>query len=71
MIAPTLAEPGCIEYRLHQDLSNPAEFTFFEVFADRDAWDVHMQKDHVGQLLADISELFVTNPQIRQMSEVG
>ena len=28
LIAPTRAEPGCVEYWLHQDNEDPAEFTF-------------------------------------------
>lgn len=70
MIAPTRAEPGCVEYRLHQDQSAAAEFTFFEVFADRAAWDAHMQTDTVRNLLADISQFFVGMPQIRLMSKI-
>jgi quinol monooxygenase YgiN len=28
LIGPTRAEPGCVEYWLHQDNDDPAEFDF-------------------------------------------
>ena len=28
LIEPTRVEPGCVEYWLHQDNEDPAEFTF-------------------------------------------
>jgi quinol monooxygenase YgiN len=71
MIAPTRAEPGCVEYRLHQDMTNPAEFTFFEVFAGRAAWELHMQARVVADIMTDMDTFFVGMPQIREMAAIG
>jgi quinol monooxygenase YgiN len=41
LIEPTRAEPGCVEYWLHQDNDDPAEFTFYENWTNRREWDKH------------------------------
>ena len=47
LIAPTRAEPGCVEYWLHQDNDDPAEFTFYENWTSRAEWDKHMELPHL------------------------
>jgi quinol monooxygenase YgiN len=47
LIAPTRAEPGCVEYWLHQDDDDPAEFTFYENWTSREEWDKHMEMPHL------------------------
>jgi quinol monooxygenase YgiN len=39
LIEPTRAEPGVIEYWLHQDNDDPAEFTYYENWMSRAEWD--------------------------------
>ncbi len=51
LIDVTRAEEGCIAYHLYQDNSNPAHFTFFEQWANRELWQVHMN----NQPLKDFS----------------
>ena len=48
LIAPTRAEPGCVEYWLHQDYDDPAEFTFYENWTSREEWDKHMELPHLA-----------------------
>lgn len=48
LIAPTLAEAGCIQYDLHQDNENPNHFLFFESWESRELWQDHMQADHLA-----------------------
>ncbi|BDS05997.1 antibiotic biosynthesis monooxygenase [Oceaniferula spumae] len=47
LIAPTLAEQGCIDYDLHQDNENPAHFMFYENWESRDLWQLHMENQHL------------------------
>lgn len=47
LIAPTRAEPGCLEYWLHQDNDDPEEFMFYENWTSRAAWDKHMELPHL------------------------
>ncbi len=47
LIAPTLAEEGCVQYDLHQDNDNPAHFLFFENWTSRELWQQHMNSQHL------------------------
>lgn len=47
LIAPTLAEEGCLNYDLHQDNENPAHFMFYENWESRELWMVHMEQPHL------------------------
>jgi quinol monooxygenase YgiN len=44
--APSLAEPGIIEWRPHRDPENPDNFFIFEVYADADAYKTHTETPH-------------------------
>jgi quinol monooxygenase YgiN len=46
LIEPTLQEPGCIEYRAHQNLDDPCVFMLYEVYARRDAYEEHLRSSH-------------------------
>jgi len=52
IIAPTLAEKGCLQYDLHQDNENPAHFMFYENWESRDLWLVHMEQQHLKDYTA-------------------
>ena len=41
LIAPTLAEKGCINYDLHQDYNNENTFLFHENWQSRSHWEDH------------------------------
>ncbi len=47
LVAPTLAESGCLQYDLHQDHENPAHFMFYENWESREQWQAHMANDHL------------------------
>lgn len=48
IIAPTLAEAGCLQYDLHQDNENPAHFMFYENWESRALWQDHMKSAHLA-----------------------
>lgn len=48
VVAPTLAESGCLQYDLHQDLEKPGRFLFYENWATREEWDAHMESAHLA-----------------------
>lgn len=52
LIPITRAEPGCIQYDLHQDNENPAHFTFFENWESRELWQAHMNNQHLADYMA-------------------
>ncbi len=42
LLEPTLTEPGCLQYDMHQDNDNPAVFLYFENWESRELWQAHM-----------------------------
>ncbi len=52
LILTTRAEPGCLQYDLHQDDDNPAHFMFFKKWESREAWQTHMKAPHLAADMA-------------------
>lgn len=52
LIDITRLEDGCIQYDLHQDNENPAQFMFFENWLSRELWQIHMGAQHLKDYLA-------------------
>lgn len=70
LIEPTRAEPGCVEYWLHQDNDDPAEFTFYENWRSRAAWEKHMELPHLMKFVDRRGELFEVE-KLRLMTMVS
>ena len=58
LVEPTRAEAGCVDYCLHEDPEDKAQFLFYENWENRQAWDEHMQTPHLKNLLDKVEELF-------------
>ena len=69
LIAPTLAEKGCVQYDLHQDNENPAHFLFFENWESRELWQVHMDAPHIKDYL-DATDGAVENFTLNEMTHI-
>ncbi len=52
LIPITRGEQGCIQYDLHQDNENPAHFTFYENWDNRELWQKHMNAPHLAAYMA-------------------
>ncbi len=48
LVEPTLREPGCMQYDLHQDNLDPAIFLFYENWENRELWQAHMNNSHIA-----------------------
>ena len=70
LIPPTLAEPGCIQYDLHQDNENPAVFLFYEIWQTRDLWQDHMNSEHIAALLK-ATENALASVEVHEMTKLG
>ena len=46
LVAPTLAEPGCINYDLHRSNTDKAVWMFYENWRSQADLDAHMQTQH-------------------------
>lgn len=69
LIEPTRKEPGCIEYWLHQDDDDPAEFTFYENWTNRAEWDKHMEMPHLKKF-ADVKDKVFELQKLRLMTMI-
>ncbi len=67
LVAPTRAETGCLDYVLHQDDEHPEEFTFYENWADRAAWNAHMETPHLREM-KQIEGRFFEVERVRKMT---
>lgn len=47
LLAPTRAEPGCLDYALLESTDDPALFYFHEHWTDRAALEAHWQSAHL------------------------
>ena len=59
IIPPTRKEAGCLQYDLHQDNDNPAQFMFYENWETRELWQDHMNSQHLKALQAATADAIV------------
>lgn len=70
LIDITRAEEGCIQYDLHQDNENPAQFLFFENWENRELWQKHMGNSHIAAYLV-ASEGAVENFALGELTRIA
>lgn len=70
LIAPTRAEEGCIEYRLHQDGNDPSIFIFYENWESMACLDRHMNSEHFKRYVAAVGD-FIADKVVHKMTEIG
>ena len=70
LIAPTRAEKGCLEYRLHQDNDNPTVFTFYENWESLACLDSHMKSDHFRSYVSAVGDL-LEDKVVHKMTEIA
>ena len=69
LVAPTLAEEGCLQYDLHQDNDDPALFMFYENWESRALWQQHMNAPHLAAY-AKATEGAVADFTVREMTHL-
>ena len=50
-------EPGCIQFDVCTDPAYPNEVFLYEVYASRDAFDVHLKSDHFTRFDAAVASM--------------
>ena len=66
-VAPTRAEPGCINYDFHCDKADPNTFIFYENFLSKVALEDHLKKSHLKPLMDRLDELLAKPVDIRYL----
>ena len=72
-VAPTLEEPGCLAYELHQSTTDPAEFMFYERWSSGAALAAHAAstEPHRALLRQQLGELAEGRPAVTRWRRVN
>ena len=70
IIGPTRQEPGCIEYRLHQDNEDTAVFLFYENWENLSCLEQHMISPHFQSYVAAVGDL-LAEKVVHKMTEIA
>ena len=70
LVEPTRNEPGCRSYELHQNVENPAEFTFVEEWDDEAALGAHFETPHVRRALEKAPDLLAAELDLRKVRKL-
>ena len=70
-VAPTRAEPGCINYDFHIDAADPCVFVFYENWTSRAALDEHLAMPHLQPLFSQLDRLLACPVDIRPLSMIS
>lgn len=68
LLVPTRAEPGCLEYRLHQDMTDPTLFLFYENWVNMECLQEHMESAHFVAYL-EASAGLIADKTVHLMTE--
>jgi len=69
IIAPTLDEPGCHAFVLHEGDGDGCLY-LYEVFADQAALEAHAQQPYTREVLAQYDEWLAEPVQVTRMKRV-
>ena len=57
VIAPTRAEPGCINYDLHQSTEDPSLYMLYENWVSKNDLDEHLAMPYLKDLIAKANDM--------------
>ena len=64
-VAPTRAEPGCINYDFHVDAEDPNVFMFYENWKSKADLDAHLKVPHLKPLIDRVDSLLARPVEIK------
>mgnify|MGYP001148832355 CR=1 FL=1 len=70
LIEPTRKEQGCLQYDLHQDNDNPAVFLFYEIWANRELWQAHMNNQNLKAFVEE-TDGAIEDLTVNEMTRIG
>ena len=66
-VAPTRAEPGCLNYDFHVDAADPCCFVFYENWRTQADLDAHLAMPHLAPLFSQLDRLLARPVEIRPL----
>ncbi len=70
IIAPSRKELTCLEYRLHQDLNNPAQFVLYENWESKEAHQKQFEKPYITAFAESIENVLAKPYQVVFAEEI-
>jgi quinol monooxygenase YgiN len=67
-VAPTRAEPGCLNYDFHVDARDSCCFVFYENWSTQADLDAHLAMPHLALLFSQLDRLLARPVDIRHLS---
>lgn len=64
-------EEGCLQSRIHRDLTDPHQFVFYEMWASEDDLTRHLDQPYMREFLANRMEYLAQELEVRQLGPVG
>ena len=71
LLAPTRAEPGCLDYVLFEDLERPGRFIMRESFTDEAAFQAHIATPHFQAFFARADTLLAQPIELVPLALIG
>ncbi|SHG22849.1 Quinol monooxygenase YgiN [Kaistia soli DSM 19436] len=71
IVAPTRAEPGCINYDFHVDAADPCVFIFYENWRSDLDLEAHMKMPHLQPLLTQVDNLLAGPVDVRRLTMIS
>jgi len=65
-VAPTVKEKGCVFYQLHQNLADPADFSFLEEWESEEDLAAHSRSEHIQAGRQKFPDLVEVPPDVRR-----
>jgi quinol monooxygenase YgiN len=56
LTAAVRREPGCLEFRSFQNAVDPGVFYLYEIYADVEAFRVHLATEHVAHFFTELAQ---------------
>jgi len=70
-VAPTRAEPGCVNYDFHVDAKDPNVFVFYENWRSRADLDAHLKASHLQPLFGRLEGLVARPVDMRFLEMIS
>jgi quinol monooxygenase YgiN len=70
LVAPTRREPGCVEYDLCQDISDPTRFAMVEAWESAAALDAHLAQPALREAVARLGPMAAEPPKVHRLHSV-
>jgi quinol monooxygenase YgiN len=70
-VSATRAEPGCLEFLLHESLDDDHVLIITEIWADQDALQAHLKGRAVRQMQATDMSKLVAGSQLHHLRQIN